>query len=51
MKKIVTVVGARPQIIKSAALTRAIENNAFLQELKSKIDDAVQLMDKLSLDP
>ena len=34
MKKIVTVVGARPQIIKSAALTRAIENDAFLQEIK-----------------
>ena len=34
MKKIVTVVGARPQIIKSAALTRAMENDAFLQEIK-----------------
>ena len=34
MKKIVTVVGARPQIIKSAALTRAIENDSFLQEIK-----------------
>ncbi len=34
MKKIVTVVGARPQIIKSAALTRAIENDSFFQEIK-----------------
>jgi len=34
MKKIVTVVGARPQIIKSAALTRAIENDPFFQEIK-----------------
>jgi UDP-GlcNAc3NAcA epimerase len=34
MKKIMTVVGARPQIIKSAALTRAIENDAFFQEIK-----------------
>lgn len=34
MKKIVTVVGARPQIIKSAALTRAIEKDSFFQEIK-----------------
>lgn len=34
MKKIVTVVGARPQIIKSAALTRAMENDPFFQEIK-----------------
>lgn len=34
MKKIVTVVGARPQIIKSAALTRAIENDSVFQEIK-----------------
>lgn len=34
MKKIVTVVGARPQIIKSAAITRAIENDSLLQEIK-----------------
>lgn len=27
----------------------SLENNALLQELKSKIDDAVQLLDKLSL--
>ena len=34
MKKIVTVVGARPQIIKSAALSRAFENDPVLQEIK-----------------
>jgi UDP-GlcNAc3NAcA epimerase len=34
MKKIITVVGARPQIIKSAALSRAIENDEFLKEIK-----------------
>lgn len=34
MKKIVTVIGARPQIIKSAALTRAFENDSFFQEIK-----------------
>lgn len=34
MKKIVTIVGARPQIIKSAAFTRAIENDSFFQEIK-----------------
>lgn len=34
MKKIVTVVGARPQIIKSAAITRAIKNDSFFQEIK-----------------
>ena len=27
LKKIVTIIGARPQIIKAAALSRAIKNN------------------------
>ena len=35
-KKIITIVGARPQIIKSSAISRAIKNN-FSQILEEKI--------------
>ena len=33
MKKIITIIGARPQIIKAAAISRAIRNN-FSDRLK-----------------
>ena len=36
MKKILTIIGARPQIIKAAAISRAIENN-FKDELEEII--------------
>ena len=36
MKKIITIIGARPQIIKSAAISRAIKNN-FANSLKEII--------------
>lgn len=36
MKKIITIVGARPQIIKSSAISRAIQNS-FSEELEEKI--------------
>ena len=36
MKNILTIIGARPQIIKAAALSRAIKNH-FLKELKETI--------------
>jgi UDP-GlcNAc3NAcA epimerase len=31
MKKILTIIGARPQIIKAAAISRAIKNNFSMQ--------------------
>ena len=31
MKKILTIIGARPQIIKAAAISRAIKNNFSTQ--------------------
>ena len=36
MKKILTIIGARPQIIKAAAISRAIKED-FLNEIKEII--------------
>ena len=42
MKKILTVIGARPQIIKAAALSRAIRNN-YSDRIEEKILHTGQL--------
>jgi UDP-GlcNAc3NAcA epimerase len=45
MKKILTIIGARPQIIKAAALSRAIKNK-FFREMEEKILHTGQHYDK-----
>lgn len=43
MKKILTVIGARPQIIKAAALSRAIRNN-YSDRIEEKFFIPVNIM-------
>ena len=45
MKKIITIIGARPQIIKAAAISRAIKN-----DFSDKLKEIMQIIDGHSKD-